>query len=78
MRRNPGLAAAVAIGLLLFPGSVFADRLHLEGGGTLETAHWWVEGDTLYYETAAGTVGIPRGRILRIEKTATRGKGERA
>jgi tetratricopeptide (TPR) repeat protein len=67
----------LSLGLLCFgisclasPG-VLADRLHLEGGGTIESARWWVEDDTLFYETAAGTVGIPRGSVLRIVKTET-------
>lgn len=55
---------------LLLAASVFparADRLHLAGGGTLDVERWWIEGDTLVYEGAAGTVGLPRASVVRIE-----------
>lgn len=45
-----------------------ADLLHLEGGGVIATEHWWIEGDTILYDSGAGTVGIPRSLILRIEQ----------
>jgi tetratricopeptide (TPR) repeat protein len=45
-----------------------ADRLHLASGGSIETDHWWVEGETLLYETGDGTVGIPRALVERIER----------
>ena len=59
-----GLAAA---------SSVSADRLHFASGESIETARWWVEGETIVYETAEGTVGIPRTLIERIEATAAPG-----
>jgi tetratricopeptide (TPR) repeat protein len=48
---------------------VLADRLHLEGGGTVDVDRWWVEGETLLYEGPAGTVGLPRSMVLKIEAT---------
>ena len=48
------------------PGAL-ADRLHLEGGGVIVTDDWWMEGDTLIYQTDTGTVGIPRRLVLRID-----------
>jgi hypothetical protein len=36
---------------------------------------WWVEGDTLQVEGPAGTVGLPRSLVLRIERVAV---GKRA
>jgi len=44
-----------------------ADRLHLQGGGVLDVDRWWIEGDTLVYEGPAGTVGLPRASVVRIE-----------
>jgi tetratricopeptide (TPR) repeat protein len=35
----------------------------------IETARWWNEGDWLYYDSAAGSIGIPRSIVLRIEKS---------
>jgi tetratricopeptide (TPR) repeat protein len=49
-----------------------ADRLHLASGGSIETDHWWVEGETLLYETGDGTVGIPRALVERIERVESR------
>lgn len=48
-----------------------ADRLHLAGGGVLETDSWWIEGDTLVYEGPAGTVGLPRSSVVKIEKATS-------
>jgi tetratricopeptide (TPR) repeat protein len=47
-----------------------ADRLHLEGGGVIESDHWWIEGDTLHVESKEGTVGLPRTMLLRVEREA--------
>jgi len=44
--------------------------LHLQGGGRIAVRDYWVEGDTLYYETDAGVVGIPRARVVRIDDHA--------
>ncbi len=62
--------ALVLVGALMvvaLPAS--ADLLHLEGGGVIATARWWIEGDTILYESGAGTVGIPRALVVRIEPT---------
>jgi len=50
-------------------GTVPADRLHLDGGGEIETDSWRIEGDRLFYDSPAGTIGIPRSAILKIEAT---------
>ena len=62
--RRPGLVL-----LLLAAGlsPARADRLHLQGGGVLDVERWWIEGDTLKYESPAGTVGLPRTSVVRIE-----------
>jgi len=57
--------------LLLALAPVVADRLHLAGGGVIETAAWWLEGDSIMYETAVGTVGLPRSLVVRVEETTT-------
>lgn len=61
-----GLVALIGLALAC-PAS--ADVLHLRQGGSIATASWWVEGDTLYYESAAGTIGLPRGEVVRIERS---------
>jgi tetratricopeptide (TPR) repeat protein len=48
-----------------------ADTLHLAGGGVLEVERWWVEGEVLVYEGPAGTVGLPRASVVRIEAGQT-------
>jgi tetratricopeptide (TPR) repeat protein len=61
---------AIAALCLLIGAPLQADRLHLAGGGVIETGTWWVEGETLKYETAAGVVGLPRSMVLRVEQSA--------
>jgi len=39
---------------------------------------WWEEGDTLFYETNAGTVGIPRDQVVEIRRTAGKTPSYRA
>ena len=63
------LAAACLMAGVVLPWAARADRLHLESGGVLDARRWWVDGDTLYYEGDAGTVGIPRQLVVRIEAT---------
>jgi len=61
-RRAPfALALAVAF------GAARADVLHLQGGGTIEADHWWIEGDTLHVESAGGAIGLPRALLVRVE-----------
>lgn len=48
-----------------------ADRLHLEGGGVIDAPRWWIEGDNILYEGPAGTVGLPRAMVVRIESAAS-------
>jgi tetratricopeptide (TPR) repeat protein len=67
---TPGRAlAAVAAAAILAAAAVpaRADTIVLAGGGSIETAHWWLEGETLRYESAGGTVGLPRSIVSRIE-----------
>jgi tetratricopeptide (TPR) repeat protein len=47
-----------------------ADVLHLQGGGTIETDHWWIDGDTLHVESAGGVYGLPRAMLVRVEPNA--------
>ena len=55
-----------------------ADVLHLQGGGTIETEHWWIDGDTLHVESRGGVVGLPRTMLVRVEPTAPKaGTAER-
>ncbi len=59
----------VSVALCLADRPVRADRLHLRGGGIVEVGSWWVEDDQLMYEGAAGTVGLPRSMVQKIERT---------
>jgi tetratricopeptide (TPR) repeat protein len=52
---------------VLLAAPTLADRLHLESGGHIDTPAWWIEGDWLMYESAEGTIGIPRAIVVRIE-----------
>lgn len=63
--------ALLAVALSGPAGPVHADRLHLESGGVIETADWWIEDDKILYRSSAGTVGIPRSMVLRIERILT-------
>ncbi len=65
-RTARGIAILLAVAGL---SPAFADRLHLDSGGVIVTDRWWIEGDWLHYESAgAGTVGLPRAVVVRIEK----------
>jgi len=68
-RNLPARLALTGLALALAPAATLADRLHLDGGGVIETHAWRIEGDTLHYETEVGTIGLPRSLVLRIEKT---------
>jgi tetratricopeptide (TPR) repeat protein len=67
VRRIPSISLAAALSLSSAPA--WADRLHLHGGGTLEAERWWIEGETLYVESAEGTIGMPRSLLARVERT---------
>jgi tetratricopeptide (TPR) repeat protein len=65
--RTRGLAlATVVLAAACFPAR--ADRLHLASGGVLDVERWWIEGNTLVYEGPAGTVGLPRASVVKIER----------
>lgn len=66
--RRALLWAAVVTAAVTTTAAAFADRLHLEGGGTIDTDDWWIEGDRLLYRSEAGTIGIPRSAVLQIER----------
>lgn len=54
---------------MLCCGAVAAgDRLHLENGGAIDVDSWWVDGDWIRYESAGGTIGVPRALVVRIER----------
>lgn len=63
-------ALAVAAGLAA-SDAAWADRIQLQNGGEIRTDHWWLEGDTLFYESPAGSVGIPRSLVRSIDPEAT-------
>lgn len=65
----------LAITVCVLGGSAHADRLHLDGGGVIDAETWWVDGETLRYEGPAGTVGIPRSMVVRVETSDARDAG---
>ena len=58
-------SVCVAMTVVVLGGAVQADRLHLEGGGTIDAETWWVDGETIHYEGPAGTVGIAGRQGIR-------------
>jgi len=69
LARFRAVAGALALlGFVLSSVPAFADRLHLENGGVIQTNSWWIEGDWLHYEGDGGTFGLPRSMVLRIEE----------
>lgn len=60
---------AAAVGSVLFSASppAFADRIVLSSGGEVSTDRWWIDGDTIRYDSPSGTVGLPRSMVVRIE-----------
>ena len=65
------LRGALAFLALAASAAARADRIHLQNGGEIRTDHWWLEGDTLFYESPAGSVGIPRSLVRGIDPEAT-------
>jgi tetratricopeptide (TPR) repeat protein len=61
-------ARVVLVVAALAAGSTMAaaDELVLASGGRIVVDLWWEEGGVLFYETDAGTVGIPRDQVLEI------------
>ena len=68
MRR---LAVTACLAVAVWSAPARADRLHLEGGGVIESDHWWIEGDTLHVESKDGTVGLPRALLVSVERGGT-------
>jgi len=60
--------------LLAWFGPAAADRLHLESGRYIDVDVWWQDGDWIRYEGEAGTVGLPRSLVVRIEPTDSSGR----
>jgi tetratricopeptide (TPR) repeat protein len=67
--RAAGGCAVLFVLLGASPVSV-ADVLHLQGGGTIEAEHWWLDGDTLRVESEGGSYGLPRTLLERVESSA--------
>jgi tetratricopeptide (TPR) repeat protein len=61
-----GTAAALALSVAT-SAPALADRLHLDSGRAIDTSSWWIEGDWLMYESADGTIGIPRSAVVKID-----------
>ena len=56
----------------LAPKASRADVLHLQGGGTIDAEHWWIDGDTLRVESEGGVYGLPRALLIRVEPTGSK------
>jgi tetratricopeptide (TPR) repeat protein len=65
----------LTVALLIGIAPATADVLHLRGGGEIRTREWWVDGDKIHYRSPAGTVGIPRDEVLRIEESEEPSRG---
>ncbi len=76
-RRLTAALVAAAVVFAVAPVPAGADTIVLAGGGVIKAERWWIEGDMLRYESAAGTVGLPRSIVTRIEP-AREGAVERA
>jgi len=63
------MRAALAVAVLLAVAPAHASRLHLKGGGVIDADRWWIEGETLYVESAEGTIGMPQSLLVRVEET---------
>ena len=57
----------VLLAALLAASPAWGDVLHLVGGGSVRVGQWWEEDGTVYYQTDAGVIGIPRQDVLSIE-----------
>ncbi|HEX4823100.1 MAG TPA: hypothetical protein VFV19_02190 [Candidatus Polarisedimenticolaceae bacterium] len=55
---------------------MLAALIHLQGGGTVEADRWWIDGDTLFVESATGTVGMPRALLVSVDESAAAPKGK--
>ena len=64
MRR---LAAPALVACLACAASA-GDRLHLQGGGTIDATAWWIDGEIVRVETAGGTIGIPKAMLVRVDR----------
>lgn len=76
MSAAPARIAALLAGAALLAAAAparAADRLVLEGGGSIEVERWWIDGEWVRYETAGGTLGLPRSSVLRVEPVARSG-----
>ena len=67
---------AVLASVVIATSAARADVLHLQGGGTIEAEHWWIEGSTLHVESAGGVYGLPSAMLVRVEPKAAQSKAE--
>ncbi len=72
-RAGPGVVLAL---LTLASSASRADVLHLQGGGTIEADHWWIDGDTLRVESVGGVYGLPRAMLVRVEREGSQAKAD--
>ena len=75
--KRAGQGVLLALFALAAPASR-ADVLHLQGGGTIEAEHWWIDGDTLRVESVGGVYGLPRTLLVRVERTGGKTKAAAA
>lgn len=68
-RRLAGALALCAV--LLSAPAARADRLHLDSGGTIDTDHWSIDGETLLIESPEGTIRLPARSLVSVERTPT-------
>ena len=71
--RVASLQLAAAAIVFLAVHTARADTIVLASGGVIVTDRWWIEGDTLRYESDGGTVGLPRSIVVRIEPASGNG-----
>jgi tetratricopeptide (TPR) repeat protein len=65
--RLASISLAAAAIVFLAVQAARADTIVLASGGIIVADRWWIEGDTLRYESEGGTVGLPRSLVVRIE-----------
>src|SRR3990172_6294479 len=65
--RGRGLLSLAILGTAAVgSGETRADRVLLRNGGVLLADHWWIDGDTLFYESPGGSVGVPRSLVAEV------------
>jgi Tfp pilus assembly protein PilF len=59
----------LALGVASSPAP--ADVIVLVSGGEIPVSNWWRDGATIFYETDAGVVGVPRSEVAEIRADPT-------